>query len=118
MCGKIQKYKSIKIIVCISLINFIYYVYISKDNEYIISSISSLINTKKSNINNKTNERICEHFSIYSQDNFIENIIYNENNVNINISDINVHLYDLSIIFGTRNDNYGDNLIDRITTTL
>ena len=65
---------------------------------------------------NKFDEDHCRHFSIYSTDDSIQDKILYENNVNINIFDQNY--YHLSIIFGTRNDNYGGSLIERITTTL
>ena len=41
-----------------------------------------------------------------------------ENNINIDMFEESQYKYDLSIIFGTRNDDYGGTLLDRILITL
>ena len=57
-----------------------------------------------------TNEGICDYIN--------ETRINYENNINIDMFKESEWNYNLSIIFGTRNDNYGGTLLDRILITL
>ena len=101
-------------IICVVLI-------ISSQFNFIRNNVFILIPFEMNDISiiNDNNDNNCEYYSLKSNNNSIKNIISIENN--INISDKAYYLdnkYNLSIIMSTRNDNYGGNLLKRLTRNL